>query len=69
MGISYIKPSEVDSTLRKIIYDPRLPGGHIDTEFVHETSIGGAEGMRDELIGEAESESSYQGPFDDTVCC
>ena len=42
MGLPYIKPNKIDSTLDEMKEDPRLPGGQIDTEYVTEESSGGA---------------------------
>ena len=49
MGLSYIEADEVHITLEMIKEDPRLPGGHIDTEFVNEQSRGGAKSRRQVL--------------------
>ena len=48
MGLPYINPNEVSSTLSGITEDPRLPGGDIDTEYVDEKSSGGAEDRAEE---------------------
>ena len=42
MGLPYIKPNKIDSTLDEMKEDPRLPGGQIDTEYVKDQSSGGA---------------------------
>ena len=34
MGIPYINPTEIYSSLERITEDLRLPGGQIDTEYV-----------------------------------
>ena len=50
MGLPYISPNEVSSTLGRITEDPRLPGGDIDTEYVYEQSSGGAKDRTDEAV-------------------
>ena len=58
MGIPYMQPNELDSTLGKVMHDPRLPGGHIDTEYIHEISMERADDITEEVIREEETGSS-----------
>ena len=41
MGLSYMEPDTIDSTLASIVKDPRLPGGAVDTEYINGSSSGG----------------------------
>ena len=61
MGIPYMEPNEVDSTLQTIVQDPRLPGGHIDTEYVHEISTEEDKNKREGVNGAEGFCSSSQG--------
>ena len=42
MGLSYMEPDGIDSTLASIVKDPRLPGGAVDTEYISGHSKGAA---------------------------
>ena len=61
MGLPYIEPIDVDSTLKKIIHDPRLPGGLINTEYVQKLSTREEEHMEERGNGEEGSTSSCPG--------
>ena len=64
MGITYIEPDKVDSTLKNIVRDPRLPGGDIDTEYVDRISpisTGDAKHTTAGGNGAKEFSSSYPG--------
>ena len=70
MGIPYIEPDKVDSTLKNIVHDPRLPGGDIDTEYVDRISpisIGEGEHTTEGGNGAEEFSSSHPGTTNENV--
>ena len=52
MGLPYIEPNKIDSTLKEMKHDPRLPGGRIDTEYVKENSSGEAAQIGEDAVEE-----------------
>ena len=61
MGLSYMEPSQIETTLKAIEGDPRLPGGSIDTEYVGASSAGGVDEIPPSSINTlAEGEENSQ---------
>ena len=61
MGLSYMDPDTIDSTLANIVKDPRLPGGVVDTEYVNGSSSGGpmcAKKSEREILADMMSDTS-----------